>query len=426
MSQEPITLFSRIADPAKVAELLRRLVPDQVEIVGPDHAWSQAVVTFEDDDGNPFTLTLNHDPGYYSEPNWSRQMNGMRGYFSRFPESDRKQRVLMLTTTFKFSLGIQFEPDYDPEGDPRLSLVCEVAEALDGVLFTPSALRDAKGAVLLSSLGEEDEDPDAKWPRVLAEVSIDSPEGQVLDEAGRPSDVDDFEIDAEPPSPERIAARALALTAVTARAILEQDAAVPEAKKTYNDLLAWVKDIGIDDEFEEDEREAVHRPLGKLGDRMQIDTTWRLEGLAVLAWALGKIEMPPHDQLVDFNAMWKTLGLLNESRARETLAHPTLRDRDEIFAIRKRLFALHWRLRDYHINGTTMDFPAFARKASFGPLDITGLPIVKGDLAIGGQRIDEADDDLMASTQSATHERHLAANWLCVGPEIYSEASVAT
>src|SRR5262245_63561165 len=106
MAMEPITLFARRADPAAVARRLRQLAPD-VQINGPDDRWTDATVTFGKGKEKR-TITLTHDPAYYAEPNWSAQMNGMRGYFSRFPETDRKSRVMMLTTTFRFSLGTLF------------------------------------------------------------------------------------------------------------------------------------------------------------------------------------------------------------------------------------------------------------------------------------------------------------------------------
>ncbi len=112
MAVEPITLFSRIADPALVATKLRELVPG-VKIDGPDRTWQNAVVTV----GSWWrkrTLTFTHDPEYYSEPSWSEQKDGMRAYFSRFPRSDNQSRVLMLISTFRFSLGTLFAPDFDP------------------------------------------------------------------------------------------------------------------------------------------------------------------------------------------------------------------------------------------------------------------------------------------------------------------------
>ena len=64
---EPITLFSRIADPAGVALRLREIAPD-VAIDGPDDAWTSAVVAFGAGKLRR-TVTFTHDPAYYAEPN---------------------------------------------------------------------------------------------------------------------------------------------------------------------------------------------------------------------------------------------------------------------------------------------------------------------------------------------------------------------
>jgi hypothetical protein len=350
----------------------------------------------------------------------------MRGYFARFPETDRKPRVTTLTTSFRFSLGTLFDPDFDPSGDPRLDIVFAIAEFLDGVLFTPSSLRDAQGRILFGSGGEDEEDPDAVWPRVLGEVSFSSPVGAAMHEASRPKPPETEDPEAQPPTAERVARRALALTAVTARAILEQDTANPEAPETYQNLVSWVREIGIDDEFEPDEWEVLQRPLGRLDQRGQINSTWRLEGLVVLAWALGRFEIPPHDQLVELSPLWRSLGILKADGARELLATARLRSRTEIGTLRNQLIALHWRLRNFHITPKVMDFAEFARTCWFGPLDISGLPLVDGDLGLRGERIDRAPRELFSSAHSSAQERHQAVNWLWEGPEKYSEASVAT
>lgn len=73
-----------------------------------------------------------------------------------------------------------------------------------------------------------------------------------------------------------------------------------------------------------------------------------------------------------------------------------------------------------------MDFAEFARTCWFGPLDISGLPLVDGDLALHGRRIDQAPPDSIDTALSAARERHQAANWLREGPDRYSDASVAT
>lgn len=425
MASEPINIFSRIGDPAAVVRKMRELC-DGVEIDGTEDNWRKAVGRF----GRWWkkrTITFNHNPEYYAEPNWSVQMDGMRGFFSRFPDSARKPKVLALTTTFRFSLAVLFDPDFDPAGDPRLNVLCEVAELLDGVLFTPTSLRDAQGHILFSIDGEDDEDEDVIWPRVLASVPVDTPEGTALHEASSPNIGDDEDEAPDPPTALRVARRALALAAVTARAMLEsQDKASAHFHDACTKVSNWVKDIGIEDEFEPAEAEFWQAAPGKVDQSALLKSTWRLEGLVVLAWALQRFEIPPHDELVQMNPLWESLGFLDVEKARTLLANPSLRSPSEIRSLRNRLFAIHWRMRNFQLNRQTMDFENFARTCWFGPLDITGLPIVEGDLGIRGHRIDRAPQRDFAETHSASQERHQAVNWLLQGPATYSEASVAT
>jgi hypothetical protein len=424
MAMEPITLFSRSVDPAGVARRLRELAPD-IEIDAPDDRWTRAVVAYGTGTKRR-ALTFTHDPAYYAEPNWSTQMAGMRGYFAGFPDTDRREQVLLLTTSLQFSLGTLFEPDFDAEGDPRLDVLFEIAKLLDGVLFTPSSLRDARGRVLFSAGGEDNEDPEAVWPRVRGEVTLSEPLGEWMHEQSRPRPAEEYEETAEAPSPMRVARRALALTAVTIRAILEQDAGEPAAADTYQNLLAWLEDVKVGDELEPDEWEVLQRPLGRLDPDMQVNSSWRLEGLVVLAWALGRFEVPPHDRLVELQPLWQSLGGFDYEAAEALLADSQLRPLEEIAALRNRLFAVHWRLRNFHLNCEVLDFADFARTCWFGPLDITGLPLVDGDLALQGERLDRAADEVFSAAHSAAQERHQAVNWLLEGPEQYSEASVAT
>jgi len=88
--------------------------------------------------------------------------------------------------------------------------------------------------------------------------------------------------------------------------------------------------------------------------------------------------------------------------------------------------ALHWRLKDFHIDRSAIDFTDFARTCWFGPLDLTAAPIVDGDLALRGERIDRAPDDVFEIAMSAAQERHQAVNWLFEGPERYSQTCKST
>lgn len=109
------------------------------------------------------------------------------------------------------------------------------------------------------------------------------------------------------------------------------------------------------------------------------------------------------------------------------MANPALRPRAEIATLRNQLFALHWRLRNFSLKPSVMDFAEFARTCWFGPLEIACLPLIDGDLALRGERLDRASHDVFSTAQSAAQERHQAVNWLWEGPvDAYSEASVAT
>ena len=424
-----MTIFARIIDLPGVAQLLRRMHPG-VTLDGPEDNWRNATVSFASG-----KLTFTYDPGYHTEPNWSKQMNGMRGYYSRYPDFEVKESVLMLTTTFKFSLGLLLEPEDRNETDPRLELVFAVVGLLDGVIFTPSALMDASGRVLFGIDGEVD--PKAVWPRVRAEVQIERP-SQAVD-AENPLDSEDAAATA--PTPGRVARRALALTAVGARALLEQKGVVlrrptPGAwnpriwlspqEKQRRDLLEWIDLVDIGEGLEPEEWEVLQRPIGRLEQQQQVNSTWRLEGLVILSWAIGRFQVPPHDELANPHKLLASLNIFDAPAAKALLIQPVVRPRSELSALRTQLLALHWRLRNFRIRPKAIDFGEFARNAWFGPFDIAGLPCIDNDLAVGGRRIDVADAGAIQIASSAAHERHLAINWLWEGPPQYSQARTDT
>jgi hypothetical protein len=417
MAMEPINIFSHRIDPRGVVALLRSLAP-AVAVTGPDDAWQEATVTIARPgrEGRA-RLTFRHDPDYYDGPGWPRQMLGMQGYFSRFPEGERKPEILRLIGTFRFALATEWEPDLDSDGDERLSYLYAVARHLDGVLFTPSSLRDAEGRVLISADGEFD--PDAVLPKMPPAPPATTEPDDVAQDAEQAEEP-------EPPTPERVACRALALAAVAARALLEQDDPSESwVAEFHRDTLAWVEAVGIGDELEPDEWEVLQRPPGALDRRAQIDATWRLEGLAVLAWALGRFELPAYDQLVHPQALVRSLGFPDADASRRLLAHPSLRPPAELEALSKQLLALHWRLRDYTLRPQAMDFRAFARDCWFGPLDISPFRLIDDDLALGGYAISDAPEDVFRSALSAAMERHKAINWLA-GGGLYSQTDTST
>jgi hypothetical protein len=238
---------------------------------------------------------------------------------------------------------------------------------------------------------------------------------------------DEEELDeSQPPSALRVAKRALALTALTARAFLELEGAGADEAEQLQLIFAWVEDLGICDEFEADELSFLETRIGELEQSEIRNMTWRVEGLVILAWALGLADVPAHDVMVDPHDMWREMGAFSIKRAEEILACSHLRSRDEIMVLTEKQFAVHWRLVDYSINPVCIDFADLASRCYFGPLDIEGLNLIDGDLSIGGIALSAVSEEAFGAALSCALERHLAANWLMDGPELYSETTTDT
>jgi hypothetical protein len=426
MAAEPINVFSHKIDPAGVLDVLRRLDPG-IRVDGTADAWRSATVAVKRGlFRKPLRLRVSHDPDYYAEDGWPRQLSGMQGYFSRFPLGDRAERMARTIASFRFALATFFEPDRSATGyddDPRMEFIRRLARHLDGVIFTPSGLRDAAGRKLVAADGKVD--PAAAFPRVpplttRTESAGGSGTAAERAEAGN-------EPEPTPPTAERVARRCLALAAVGARGLLEQeDPTDPGVEETRQRLIQWIEEIGIRDELEPDEWKALQRPHRKLSRQDALDATWRIEGLGVLAWALNRHPPLPIDELMQPGKLLPAVGLLNADRAKALLAEPPLRPADEIRRSADQIFAVHWRLTNHRLKPEPMNFRKFAAAAWFGPLNIEGVRLVEDDLAIGDRPIASADPDRVSAASSAAMERHRAVNWLLGEEPIYSRVQTNT
>jgi hypothetical protein len=419
MAREPINIFSAQGDAEQVRNLLLTWFPDaEVETEGED--WTSITMEF----AGGAKLTILHHRDYYAGPKWSRQKAGMQGYFSRFPLGDGEEQLMATIGSFQFSLATQFEPDFESADDERLGAVCQLAHVLGGVLFTPSALRDPRGRILVSADGEVDED--AEWP--LAGLLVKSADfGDKAGHGEKPAVTED-DWRPEPPGAARVARRAVALMILSARAVVERDhASSPGIEAFYRKLVEWTGRLGIDDEFEPWEREALDSPPGRLDRQTAINSMWRIEGLTVLGWALGRAELLPYDQISDVDGVWNAVGLLDDEKVRGLLDRPHLRPAEELERVRKQMLAYHWRLRDFRWNKPrAMDFLAFSQKCWFGSFDVSCFRLIDNELALQGKRIDEASPDVIGTCMSIAAERHRAINWLCWGPQVYSDTDVST
>lgn len=272
MSAEPIVIYSHRIDPAGVLKVLKHVAPE-AEVEGTPESWRR--VTIRQRAGllrRSRTVSFGHSPEYYAGPDWPAQMQGMQGYFSRFPEAPVKGRVMLLIQSFRFALTLWPvpEPDlYIDSDDDRLRYVFAVAKHLDGALFLPSGLRDASGRLLY---GADAADAAAVLPAIYREVPPTPRSQRRRTDFGTRAEPEE----SPPPTAERVARRACALAAVTGRALLEQDPpGDPEAEDTRRGILAWVEALGLGPELEPLEAEFLEMPLGAPPRQMSVNS-WRL------------------------------------------------------------------------------------------------------------------------------------------------------
>jgi hypothetical protein len=244
------------------------------------------------------------------------------------------------------------------------------------------------------------------------------------DDADAPCHDEDFV--PRPPTPERVARRALALAAVSNRGLLENEAGqLDDPDELRASLEAWIHEIGIVDELEPEEWKVIQRKVGTLDQQAIVNATWRLEGLGVLLWALGYCELPPYDQLFVPAELFEAVRLY-DGEAGEIVRAAQLRSEIEIDAMAEHLLMFHWRMRNFSLRPESMDFVEFSRNCWIGTFDITNFRVINRDLAIGDQAIADATSDEVGRVHSIAMERHQAINWLLGYSDIYSETDTST
>jgi hypothetical protein len=166
--------------------------------------------------------------------------------------------------------------------------------------------------------------------------------------------------------------------------------------------------------------------VGTLDQRAFFDSMWRVEGLAVLAWALRLHPLPPYDELVVPPELYESIGLFDSDAGKQLLAGPNLRSPEELASMQEHLLAFHWRVRDFSLRPQPMNFVEFSRNCWFGSFDIERFRVIDGDLAIGKSAISDAPKEAIQRAQSTAMERHRAINWLMGYSEVYSKTDTST
>jgi hypothetical protein len=228
-----------------------------------------------------------------------------------------------------------------------------------------------------------------------------------------------------PPDAVRVAARALVLTAVTARGQIERADDKGRAEEHRRDICHWLDHLDIAREIEPSEHALIRAPVGSLDQQSMTDAVWRGEAIVPLAWSLGRTELPHCDEMCDSFEVAKRLGFLREGPS-TALARPSLRPPADIAHWANTYLTLHWRLKQFSISQDRIPFADYVAWATWGPLTVAELDLLDGDLAVQGERIDRISRDQYDRATSIARERHKAFNWLLGFVRIYSLVRTST
>jgi len=239
------------------------------------------------------------------------------------------------------------------------------------------------------------------------------------------TEIADEDIESIPPTPERVAARAMVLAAVSCRGAIEKDADKPGAEELRKRILPWLEEIGAASELESTETALISTPLGKIDRKAGVNASWRSEGMLVLAWVLQCAELPRVHIQCDPADTANVMGFLDD-RENTPLHDSRLRNITEIERWADTYLTLHWRLRLLESDPGPKDFVACVAACNWGPLRLDQLELVDNDISIDGVQIDKLDYTKYRQTLSIAQERHQAFNWLLGFEQLYSHVTTDT
>jgi hypothetical protein len=224
----------------------------------------------------------------------------------------------------------------------------------------------------------------------------------------------------EVPSRDRVAQRALAMAALAWRAQLERETPTGAAADVAV-ASDWLEKHGVFGAMSGPEQALARAPFGSWSEKQVLDCGWCIEAAVVLAWALHLTELPAHDTQASAAELPRMLGLFAAAPAALTAE---LRPASEIDDLAARLFAIVSRFRELTTSKSALDFFAFARNVCVGGLDLKGISLAHGDLAVAGAPISTASEQDVLAAQSIAVERFRAVDWL-QGGELASAAVAA-
>jgi hypothetical protein len=187
-----------------------------------------------------------------------------------------------------------------------------------------------------------------------------------------------------------------------------------EIENFHRVLRAWMDREGLSPALSPIERQLFESLVGAWPDEKRLDLGWRIEGLGVLTWALGLLDvLPPFDteaELDTFEPIYDTLAPLTNLAARAKLRPPA-----ELAAAREQARQWHRRaMRAERFFAHAMGrAPRGATPPRSEPERIRKA--IGGDIVLFGKPYSTLNAEEFSKAKSIAIERFHALNWLCDG-----------
>jgi Domain of unknown function (DUF4272) len=186
----------------------------------------------------------------------------------------------------------------------------------------------------------------------------------------------------------------------------------PSAQEMAGKILPLTRETGIYEAYEPAELRLLHAPWGSLPRRERLALSWAVEGVAVLAWALGKAPLPPFDTRCEGAPVGSALGLFQHETP-ESIRAATLRDPAEIEMRALTYEAISWRLARFLETRQRIDFVSRLPNYSSPHLLSGGFTLLEdGDLAVDGAPLVEISEERLSEICTIVRQRRKAFRWL--------------
>ncbi|MFZ9886201.1 MAG: hypothetical protein ACO3JL_01760 [Myxococcota bacterium] len=225
------------------------------------------------------------------------------------------------------------------------------------------------------------------------------------------------------PDLDHVARRAQCVLALLMRAQIEDALrAAPERAPSWvrplEKLESWLLHERLDGHLSKEESSLLRAKWGEWSGEDSSASAWRLEGLAVLVYALGrKTPVPPLHQAAESEEVLAAMPFLGTLG--DVLAGARLCAAESLDQTRRKVAVWRWRAKTelLHRGGVAPSsgepFSAMVERAA-GNAEKAGMTtVLRGDFDVGGRPYASLSDGEVRTLASVAVERSRAVDWVC-------------